>query len=52
MNSVYVRLQMIFNSKDIWLLKGSMLFRPVRDTAIFMNDRKKYTSLKVNISVL
>lgn len=52
LNSLCVRLQMIFNSKETWLLKGSRLFRPVRDTTISMNDRQKYLGLKVNITVL
>ncbi len=52
MNSARVRLQMIFNSKETRLLKRSRLLRPVRDTAICMNDRQKYTGLKVNGAVL
>ncbi len=52
MNSARVRLQRIFNSKETRLLKGSRLLRPVRDTAISMNDWQKYTSLKVNGAVL
>lgn len=52
MNSARVRLQMIFNSKETRLLKGSRLLTPVRDTAISMNHRQKSTSLKVNGAVL